>query len=59
MAVRFIPEGYNTVSPYLMVTDIDSQLKFLKTVFNGEILERLSPMAKPGTEKSKSAIQLS
>ena len=41
MTVPYIPEGYNAVSPYLMVTDIEAQLSFLKEVFDGEIIERL------------------
>ncbi len=33
MAVNPIPEGYSTVSPYMMVKDADAFLKFLKDAF--------------------------
>ncbi len=34
MAVKFIPEGYHTVTPYLVVSDVDKLLQFLEATFN-------------------------
>lgn len=33
MAVRPIPEGYHTATPYLMVPDVGRQIEFLKKAF--------------------------
>lgn len=41
MSVSYIPEGYNNVSPYLMVKDIDVMMDFLIEVFEAEELERM------------------
>lgn len=36
MAVKPIPEGYHTVTPYLTVADAEAQIDFLKKAFGGE-----------------------
>jgi PhnB protein len=39
MAVNPIPEGYRTVTPYLIVNDVDRLLKFLKSAFNAQVTD--------------------
>jgi len=36
MAVKPIPEGYHTVTPYLTVADAEAQIDFLKRAFGAE-----------------------
>ena len=36
MAVKPIPEGYHTMTPYLTVADAEAQIEFLKKAFGGE-----------------------
>src|ERR1039458_7839000 len=36
MAVKPIPDGYHTVTPYLTVADAEAQIDFLKRAFGGE-----------------------
>ncbi|HEX6837559.1 MAG TPA: VOC family protein [Polyangia bacterium] len=36
-----IPEGYHTVTPYIVATDGDRVLDFIKQAFDGEVLERM------------------
>ena len=36
MAVKPIPDGYHTVTPYLTVADAEAQIDFLKNAFGGE-----------------------
>jgi PhnB protein len=36
MAVKAIPEGYHTVTPYLTVADAEAQIDFLKRAFGAE-----------------------
>ncbi len=36
MAVKPIPEGYHTVTPYLTVADAEAQIEFLKRAFGAE-----------------------
>lgn len=36
MAVKPIPEGYHTVTPYLIVADIPRQIEFLQKAFGAE-----------------------
>jgi uncharacterized glyoxalase superfamily protein PhnB len=36
MAVKAIPEGYHTVTPYLTVADAEAQIGFLKRAFGAE-----------------------
>lgn len=39
MAVRPIPEGYHTVTPYLTVVDVDQQLEFVQAAFGARVHE--------------------
>lgn len=39
MAVKPIPEGYRTVTPYLIVSDADRLLQFVKTAFNAQVTD--------------------
>jgi PhnB protein len=39
MAVKPVPEGYHTVTPYLIVKDCDRLLTFLKAAFNAQVKE--------------------
>jgi PhnB protein len=45
MAVKPIPEGYHTVSPYMMVDDADAFLKFLKDAFG--VKAEMEPVRNP------------
>jgi PhnB protein len=40
MAVKSVPEGYHTVTPYLIVKDVGGLIDFLKQVFGAEERER-------------------
>jgi PhnB protein len=40
MAVKPIPDGYHTVTPYLVVKDVDEICEFLTAAFEGEEIER-------------------
>lgn len=44
----FKPASYNSVSPYLVVTDAAGTLQFLKDVFLGEELRRMEDPKRPG-----------
>ena len=35
------PEGYSTVSPYLMVESVEKEFDFLEQVFNAEVIEEI------------------
>lgn len=37
MSVKPIPDGYNTITPYLVVKDVDQLLDFCKKAFNAVI----------------------
>lgn len=39
MAVKPIPQGYHTATPYLIVKDADRLLTFLKAAFNAQVTE--------------------
>jgi PhnB protein len=39
MAVKPIPEGYRTVTPYLIVEDADKLLTFVKSAFGAKVKE--------------------
>ena len=41
MAVHYIPDGYHTVTPYMIVEDVDQLVDFLKAAFGGEEKERV------------------
>lgn len=42
MSEKIVPEGYNTVMPYIMVKDVAKLLDFLKVVFDAVEMERMS-----------------
>ena len=42
MTVSFKPEGYHTITPYLVVPDVAEQLEFLEAAFDAVVTERLS-----------------
>jgi PhnB protein len=42
MPVRPIPEGYHTLTPYLVVTDVPRLIDFLKSAFHAEERERMT-----------------
>jgi PhnB protein len=42
MAVKSIPDGFHTVTPYLVVSGVSTLLEFLKQAFDAQ--ETLSPM---------------
>ena len=37
MPVKYIPDGYHTVTPYLTVDDAAIQINFLKAAFNAQV----------------------
>jgi PhnB protein len=39
MAVKPIPEGYTSVTPYLIVKDVDALLRFITAAFGAEVKE--------------------
>ena len=41
MAVNPIPEGYHTVTPYLIISGAEKALEFYKTAFGAEELFRM------------------
>jgi len=41
MAVKPIPDGYNTVTPYLMVPDAAKFVDFMSTVFGAKTVEKM------------------
>ncbi len=41
MAVSPIPEGFHTVTPYMIVADVDEFLEFLKAAFGATETERI------------------
>jgi PhnB protein len=41
MTVKAIPDGYNVVTPYLMVSDASKFIEFMATVFGAETKEQL------------------
>jgi uncharacterized glyoxalase superfamily protein PhnB len=38
MSVKAIPEGYHTITPYLMVNDAEAVIDFLKAAFGAEVV---------------------
>lgn len=38
--VKYIPEGYHTVTPYLIIEGVPKLIDFMKTVFGAEEMER-------------------
>ncbi|MGN6184509.1 MAG: VOC family protein [Thermoanaerobaculia bacterium] len=48
MAVKPIPEGYRTITPYLTVRDLHRTIEFLKKVFGARVIElHTGPDGKP------------
>lgn len=41
MSVNPIPEGYRTITPYLVVTDVNRQIEFIQKAFNGDLITHL------------------
>lgn len=41
MTVKPVPEGYHTLTPYLIVDDVDRLIDFLKTAFDATEKERM------------------
>jgi PhnB protein len=39
MAAKPIPEGYGSVTPYLIVSDVDRLLQFVKSAFNARVTD--------------------
>lgn len=39
MAVKAIPDGYTSVTPYLIVKDVDAVLRFVRAVFDAVVQE--------------------
>ena len=39
MAIKPIPDGYHTVTPYLLVSSVPKLIDFLKNAFNAEVSE--------------------
>ncbi len=42
MAVHYIPEGYRTVTPYLVVKDAENLMRFIETVLGGKEVLRMT-----------------
>lgn len=38
---NLVPDGYSTVSPYLMVENVEKQIDFLEKVFDAEVIEEV------------------
>ena len=57
MSVKPIPDGYHTVTPYLIVNGAADDIEFYKQVFGATELMRLpGPEGKCATPKFRSAI---
>jgi len=41
MSVKPIPEGYTTITPYLIVEDADKLVEFVEKTFDGELLFKI------------------
>jgi PhnB protein len=41
MAVKPIPEGYHTITPYLIVEDADKLVEFIEQVFDGKLFFKM------------------
>ncbi len=42
MSVNFKPDGYHTVTPYLIVEDADKLVEFLEKTFDGKLLIKMT-----------------
>jgi uncharacterized glyoxalase superfamily protein PhnB len=45
MAVKPIPEGYHTITPYLIVEDADKLVEFIEKVFDGKLIFKMQTEA--------------
>ncbi len=41
MSVNFIPDGYYTITPYLIVEDADKLIEFVEKVFDAELVFKM------------------
>lgn len=41
MSVKPIPEGYHTITPYLIVEDADKLVEFVEKIFDGKLLFKI------------------
>ncbi len=41
MSVKPIPDGYHTITPYMIVEDADKLIEFIEKTFNGQILFKM------------------
>lgn len=41
MAVKAIPDGYHTITPYMVVTGVERLLEFLETAFGAKVLSKM------------------
>lgn len=55
MTTHALPKGYNALSPYLIVADIDGMIEFLTAAFDATLLSR-APGAQPGGEHAEMRI---
>ncbi|MBY0549145.1 MAG: hypothetical protein K2W95_17865 [Candidatus Obscuribacterales bacterium] len=48
MAVKAIPDGYTSVTPYLVVSDVNGLIEFLKKTVNASVIMNMpGPDGKP------------
>lgn len=45
MSVKPIPEGYHTITPYLIVEDADKLVEFVEKIFDGKLLFKIQTEA--------------
>lgn len=41
MSVNYIPEGYHTITPYLVVEGAEKLIEFVQTVFDGKLVFKM------------------
>ncbi len=41
MSVKPVPDGYHTITPYLIVEEADKLIEFIQEVFNGQVLFKM------------------
>ena len=56
MAVNYIPEGYHTVTPYLVIHDVAAVLEFIKKAFDAK--ETHPPMKRPDGAVMHAEVQI-
>lgn len=42
MSVNYVPEGYHTITPYLVVEDAEKLIEFIQTIFDGKLVFKMS-----------------